>query len=74
MDRYADMIFGIQESQGAPEKMAPGPTLETIKKDMEKVAGPLEKLQERRQWRDIRLAALAKLKADLATADEAPQS
>ena len=70
VERYADMIFDLQNNQGPPEKMAPGPTLEAIKKDMEAVAGPVADLPKRRQWRDKRLAALSKLKADMAASDE----
>ncbi|XP_076445578.1 lambda-crystallin-like [Babylonia areolata] len=74
LERYADMIFGVQQALGAPEKMTPGQTLEAIKRDMEAVAGPVPQLQARRRWRDARLAALAKLKVDLdAATDEDPE-
>ncbi|KAK7481590.1 hypothetical protein BaRGS_00027106, partial [Batillaria attramentaria] len=69
-DRYADMIFGIQQDQqGPPEKME-GPVLDWIQKEMEAVAGPVSDLQKRRQWRDHRLAKLAKLKAEMDDADK----
>nr|KAG5695512.1 hypothetical protein BaRGS_008015 [Batillaria attramentaria] len=69
-DRYADMIFGIQQDQqGPPEKME-GPVLDRIQKEMEAVAGPVSDLQKRRQWRDRRLAKLAKLKAEMDDADK----
>ena len=70
LERYADMIFDIQKNQGPPEKMTAGPTLEAIKKDMETAAGPLADIQKRRLWRDKRLAALSKLKADMAASEE----
>ena len=70
VERYADVIFDVQKDQGPPEKMAPGPTLESIKKDMETVAGPVADLPKRRLWRDKRLAALSKLKADMAASEE----
>jgi len=63
-DRYADMIYGIQQDFKPPEKMG-GETLDVIQHGMENVAGPLEHLEQRRQWRDRRLVALAKLKASL---------
>ncbi len=62
--RYADMIYNIQQDFKPPEKMG-GPTLDVIQRGMENIAGPLESLPERRQWRDRRLVALAKLKASL---------
>ncbi|XP_070189700.1 lambda-crystallin-like isoform X2 [Littorina saxatilis] len=70
VERYADMIFDIQKHQESAEKMALGPTLDAIKTDMEAVAGPISDLQTRRQWRDNRLAALAKLKVEMAAADQ----
>ncbi|KAK0042763.1 lambda-crystallin [Biomphalaria pfeifferi] len=63
-DRYADMILGIQQSFGPPERMD-GPTLDLIQQDIAKVAGPVEDIGTRRQWRDKRLIALAKLKRDM---------
>ncbi|KAH9503700.1 Crystallin, lambda 1 [Bulinus truncatus] len=67
-DRYADMILGIQQSFGPPERMD-GPTLDIIQEDISKVAGPVENIAARRQWRDKRLTALAKLKKDLDNTD-----
>jgi hypothetical protein len=63
----------VQKEQGAsaPEKMAPGPTYDAIKKDMRKVVGPVEDLQKRRAWRDRRLAALARLKNDMQAQEKA---
>lgn len=67
-ERYADMIIGIQQDFKPPERMD-GPTLDVIQKGMENVAGPVENLSVRRQWRDRRLIALAKLKAEMDKAD-----
>ncbi|XP_005109678.1 lambda-crystallin homolog isoform X2 [Aplysia californica] len=63
-DRYADMIYGIQKDFLPPEKIG-GETLDVIQRGMENVAGPVENLEQRRQWRDRRLVALAKLKAGM---------
>lgn len=63
-DRYADTFLAIQQDMGPPEKME-GPVLDLIQKDLEAIAGPLADIDKRRQWRNRRLAALAKLKKDL---------
>ena len=68
-ERYADMIYGIQQDFKPPEKMG-GPTLDVIQKGIENVAGPVENLAERRQWRDRRLIALAKLKSTMDSQDK----
>lgn len=68
-ERYADMIYGIQQDFKPPEKMS-GPTLDVIQKGIENVAGPVENLAERRQWRDRRLVALAKLKSTMDEQDK----
>lgn len=69
-DRYADMILGIQQDQqGGPERME-GAVLDQIQQEMEQVAGPVDDLQKRRQWRDRRLSALAKIKADMEKVDQ----
>ena len=62
------MIYGIQQSFGAPERME-GATLGRINESMRRLAGPEETIPERRQWRDCRLTALAKLKKDMDKAD-----
>ena len=64
MDRYGETIYNVSESFGPTPKMG-GAAAEQIHKELcEKV--PIEKLQERRKWRDARLAALAKVKKDMA--------
>ncbi|KAK3776417.1 hypothetical protein RRG08_023770 [Elysia crispata] len=67
-EAYSDMILGIQQDFGPPERME-GPTLEYINESMRKLAGPEESIPKRRQWRDRRLTALAKLKKDMDKAD-----
>ncbi|KAL3882163.1 hypothetical protein ACJMK2_028531 [Sinanodonta woodiana] len=67
-ERYADMIYRIQKSFGEPEKMV-GPTLDKVQEECNKMV-PMEKLQERRQWRDRRLTALAKLIKDMEEEDK----
>ncbi|GFR98130.1 lambda-crystallin-like protein [Elysia marginata] len=67
-ESYSDMILGIQQDFGPPERME-GPTLEHINESMRKLAGPEESIPERRRWRDRRLTALAKLKKDMDKAD-----
>ncbi|XP_062575253.1 lambda-crystallin-like [Saccostrea cucullata] len=62
-DRYRDMIYRVQSSFGPPKKME-GPTLEKIHNEIA-ARIPLDKLHERRKWRDIRLASLQKLKNEL---------
>ncbi|KAK3097656.1 hypothetical protein FSP39_011773, partial [Pinctada imbricata] len=61
-ERYKDMIHRVQSSFGEPEKME-GEVLGTIHNDIASRI-PLDKLMERRKWRDTRLAALDKLKRD----------
>lgn len=62
-DRYADMIYGIMSGFGEPPKLE-GETLQQIHEDFTRRI-PLDQLNERRKWRDVRLSALAKLKKDL---------
>ena len=62
-DRYGQMIYDVTNSFGPVPKMG-GETAKNISKELEKRI-PLEKLDERRKWRDVRLAALAKLKKEL---------
>lgn len=54
---YGDNILRVCETQEPPRALS-GPTLETVSKAMEGKV-PLDKLEERRRWRDKRLAALA---------------
>ena len=61
MDNYCQLyganIRTVCETQ-APARDLSGPTLETVSKAME-ARVPLDRLGERRRWRDNRLAALA---------------
>ena len=52
--RYGDMISTICNTQERPRPLS-GDTLETVSQAMV----PLDQLEERRKWRDNRLAALA---------------
>jgi len=59
-NRYANGIYNVSETFGPVPKMQ-GEMAEEINRQLcEKV--PVEKLEERRAWRDERLACLAKLK------------
>lgn len=62
-DKYREMIYRVQCTFGAPRKME-GPTLDKIQNELTSRI-PLDQLNERRKWRDIRLASLQKLKNDL---------
>ena len=55
--RYGANIVTVCETQVPPRPLS-GPTLDIIKDAMEG-AVPIDKLDERRKWRDNRLAALA---------------
>eukprot|EP00057_Strongylocentrotus_purpuratus_P034222 XP_794386.1 PREDICTED: lambda-crystallin homolog [Strongylocentrotus purpuratus] len=63
MERYTQSIEHVLGNFG-PTPTFTGSGLEQIIKEMDAKI-PLDKLEERRQWRDTRLAALAKLKRDL---------
>lgn len=56
-ERYGDNILTVCKTQEPPRPLK-GSTLETIRKAMEEKV-PLDQLEERRRWRDNRLAALA---------------
>ena len=58
-DRYADMIEGIQHTFREPESFR-GAHLDQIQEEMTALV-PIEKLEERRRWRDKRLAALTQM-------------
>uniref|UniRef100_A0A8W8J2A5 Lambda-crystallin-like protein n=1 Tax=Magallana gigas TaxID=29159 RepID=A0A8W8J2A5_MAGGI len=62
-DKYGEMIYRVQCTFGAPRKME-GPILDKIQNELASRI-PLDQLNERRNWRDIRLASLQKLKNDL---------
>jgi hypothetical protein len=62
-EQYGDNILTVCKTQEPPRPLS-GPTLETVCKAMEKEV-PLDRLEERRRWRDNRLAALAIHKMNL---------
>ncbi|XP_052807117.1 lambda-crystallin homolog [Mya arenaria] len=57
---YGDAIYELQEQSGPPIRLE-GATLQTIQQQIEQRI-PLDKIDERRQWRDERLAELYRLK------------
>ncbi|KAK3913432.1 Lambda-crystallin-like protein [Frankliniella fusca] len=62
-ERYASTIYSVSQSMGPIPHME-GKALENIQKQMcERI--PLEKLQERRQWRDACLTKLSVLKKEV---------
>lgn len=63
MGKYGEMIYRVQCTFGAPRKME-GPILDEIQNELASRI-PLDQLNERRKWRDIRLASFQKLKNDL---------
>ena len=62
-DRYGEGIYNVAKSFGPVEKLQGAPA-KTMAETMDKLV-PLDKLDERRQWRDKRLSALAKMKKDM---------
>lgn len=66
--RYGENIVTVCETQSPPRPLN-GPVLDTVKESMEKLV-PLDKLDERRKWRDDRLAALALLMKDLSASEK----
>jgi len=61
--RYATMIHRVTWTYG-PLPRLEGATLQNIHECFaEKI--PVDQLNERRKWRDVRLAALEKLKKDM---------
>ncbi|XP_054718525.1 lambda-crystallin-like [Uloborus diversus] len=63
--RYAKGIFNVSETFGPAPQMK-GPTAENIHKELCEMV-PLQQLNDRRKWRDERLACLAKLKKSMDT-------
>lgn len=61
--RYGANITTVCESQ-TPARQLAGPTLDTVNQAMV-ARTPVEKLGERRKWRDERLAALAVHKKEM---------
>ena len=62
--RYADGAYKVCSTFKPPPIQYDIPTAENIMKEMETTI-PLERLSDRRKWRDDSLAALAILKKDL---------
>ena len=58
-ERYGEMIEGIQSTFREADSFS-GPHLDKMQEELEALV-PMDKLQERRQWRDKRLAALTQL-------------
>ena len=56
-ERYGDNILTVCHTQEPPRPLS-GTTLDTVSQAMEERV-PLDRLDERRRWRDSRLAALA---------------
>lgn len=64
--RYAEGAFNVQKATSIPPPILYDvPTAEEIQNEFTSSV-PLEKVAERRKWRDGRLAAISKLKRDLA--------
>jgi len=63
MKRYGETIFNVASDFGPVEKIE-GEAVQKMADSLNKNY-PLEKLSERRQWRDRRLAALTKLKKEM---------
>jgi len=62
-ERYGDTIYNVASTFG-PTPVFGGPVAERIAAELtERI--PLDQLAERRRWRDVRLAELAKLKLNL---------
>lgn len=62
-ERYSKTIYAVSETMGATPKME-GPVVDVVAKQLAEMC-PLDKLPERRNWRDDCLMKLAKLKKDL---------
>ena len=67
-ERYGETIYQTVQNFG-PNPKWHGEVFDKISADLEKII-PLDKLTERRQWRDNRLISLAKLKKDMAEKKE----
>ncbi|XP_025099022.1 lambda-crystallin-like [Pomacea canaliculata] len=65
LQRYGDFIYRMQASMGEAGLMG-GQLAEDVQKVLE-ADTPLDHIPCRRRWKDVRLAALAKLKQDLDT-------
>ena len=70
MERYTDMIYNTSLNSGDPVTMDTAAPSTSLIQDGLCDFSPLEKLKERRQWRDKRVAALAKLKKQMDSEDK----
>lgn len=59
-ERYAKTIYAVSKTMGDIPKME-GPQLEEVARQLNEIT-PIEKLPERRAWRDACLTQLAQLK------------
>lgn len=62
-ERYGETIFKVSKTLG-PVTRFDGSSLENVNRQLTEQI-PLEKLQEKRAWRNVCLASLAKLKKDI---------
>lgn len=62
-ERYSKTIYAVSETMGATPKME-GPVVDEVSKQLAEMC-PLDKLPDRRNWRDDCLMKLAKLNNDL---------
>jgi len=64
-DRYGDMIYGVMTTMGPPPSMSS--QTETVRRISAALAEriPADQLPDRRQWRNDRLLALAKVKKQM---------
>uniref|UniRef100_A0A2L2Y1J0 L-gulonate 3-dehydrogenase n=1 Tax=Parasteatoda tepidariorum TaxID=114398 RepID=A0A2L2Y1J0_PARTP len=68
-NRYGEGIYKVSQTFG-PNPLMEGEELQRLDEDICKIS-PLEKMSERRQWRDARLSALSKMKRVLEESEKA---
>lgn len=66
-EKYGANIENICKEQGGPRKLNGSNTAKVVEEAMCQASAPLDKLNERRTWRDKRLAALAVHQANVET-------
>ncbi|KAJ0179814.1 hypothetical protein K1T71_004405 [Dendrolimus kikuchii] len=64
IERYGDTIYKVSNTFGAVPRMTQSKTRETICKQLEKMV-PMNRLQDRRAWRDACLTRLSILKKEM---------
>lgn len=62
-ERYSKTIYAVSQTMGATPKME-GPVAQQVAKELEEMV-PLDKLPERRAWRDACLTKLSQLKKNI---------